>query len=311
LNQLDHNRRFLDMQRFRPITTSTVQGLFRPLRGVLLPTAFLLMAAPGGAFAQACAGDCNGDDMVVVSELVTGINIAGDTQPLDQCTAADVTDDGMVTIDESILAVRKALNGCLAICGDYVVDEGEECDDGNNVNADGCQANCLLPVCGDAIVDLVVGETCDDGNNDEGTGDSCPANCRIEACPPSGSTIRADVDFLTDPTSLLVSGLTLFIRYPDGVVGIPGSSGDPSVVARITSPSFSVTPNDQNYALSTVLLDPTFVGVPNGTAVQIEFDICEGAVAPSSDAFQCVVEDAADSALNPITEQVSCSVVLP
>ncbi|MCB9703543.1 MAG: lyase [Myxococcales bacterium] len=30
-------------------------------------------------------------------------------------------------------------------CGDGVVDPGEECDDGNNANGDGCQSNCTLP----------------------------------------------------------------------------------------------------------------------------------------------------------------------
>jgi cysteine-rich repeat protein len=57
-------------------------------------------------------------------------------------------------------------------CGDAVVDPGEDCDDGNNVDGDGC-SHCALPRCGDGIVDL--GEACDDGNQDDG--DSCTSDC--------------------------------------------------------------------------------------------------------------------------------------
>src|SRR5688572_6266736 len=50
-------------------------------------------------------------------------------------------------------------------CGDHTVDPGEECDDGNTTNGDGCSATCeteKVPCCGDHVVDP--GETCDDGN---------------------------------------------------------------------------------------------------------------------------------------------------
>jgi cysteine-rich repeat protein len=39
-----------------------------------------------------------------------------------------------------------------------VQEEGEECDDGNNTDADGCEADCTLPACGNGIVDP--GEVC-------------------------------------------------------------------------------------------------------------------------------------------------------
>lgn len=63
------------------------------------------------------------------------------------------------------------------VCGDGVVDDGEECDDGNLVDGDGCSANCTItPYCGDGLVDA--GEECDDGNNVDG--DGCSAVCTIE-----------------------------------------------------------------------------------------------------------------------------------
>jgi len=62
-------------------------------------------------------------------------------------------------------------------CGDGNLDEGEECDDGNNLDGDGCSALCTFePYCGDGNLDE--GEECDDGNNLDG--DGCSALCTFE-----------------------------------------------------------------------------------------------------------------------------------
>ncbi len=66
----------------------------------------------------------------------------------------------------------------LPICGDGIVDPGEQCDDGNTADADGCQGDCQLPVCGDGILDP--GEFCDDGNTEDG--DGCLGNCSSPNC---------------------------------------------------------------------------------------------------------------------------------
>ena len=63
-------------------------------------------------------------------------------------------------------------------CGDGTLDPGEECDDGNNVDGDGCSAECTVEAvhfCGDGIVDE--GEVCDDGNKDNN--DTCRNDCTI------------------------------------------------------------------------------------------------------------------------------------
>ena len=69
-------------------------------------------------------------------------------------------------------------------CGDGHVDAGEECDDGNTTNGDGCSATCKQeelppppkPCCGDGHVDS--GEQCDDGNTTGG--DGCSSTCQSE-----------------------------------------------------------------------------------------------------------------------------------
>ena len=48
-------------------------------------------------------------------------------------------------------------------CGNGVVDTGEECDDGNDVDTDSCRNRCLSAICGDGVVSD--DEGCDDGNN--------------------------------------------------------------------------------------------------------------------------------------------------
>lgn len=64
-------------------------------------------------------------------------------------------------------------------CGDAILDPGEECDDGNNTNGDGCDAACNREKCGDGV--LQGGEECDDGNLSDG--DGCDHHCRAEVDP--------------------------------------------------------------------------------------------------------------------------------
>jgi hypothetical protein len=60
----------------------------------------------------ACLGDCGGDGMVSVSELVKGVGIALRLQPLSSCTAFDGNDDGNVAVNELVTAVGNALHAC-------------------------------------------------------------------------------------------------------------------------------------------------------------------------------------------------------
>lgn len=68
----------------------------------------LAFAAPAGA----CVGDCGGDGVVGVNELITGVNIALGTQPVSACTRLDADANGEITINELVLAVQHALDGC-------------------------------------------------------------------------------------------------------------------------------------------------------------------------------------------------------
>src|SRR5690606_29011987 len=59
-----------------------------------------------------CAGDCNGDGMVSIDELIRAIRIPLGESALEVCPAIDATGDGEVGINELIAAVNNALSGC-------------------------------------------------------------------------------------------------------------------------------------------------------------------------------------------------------
>jgi len=85
------------------------------------------------------------------------------------------------------LAAFLGLTGCAQdtgidpqpVCGNGLLETGEQCDDGANVSGDGCSANCEeeeQDECGDSTLNL--GEGCDDGNTI--SGDGCSSSCSIE-----------------------------------------------------------------------------------------------------------------------------------
>jgi Pectinacetylesterase len=63
--------------------------------------------------ALACVGDCGGDGMVTVADLVRGVNISLGAIGVDVCPKFDRDGDGIVLVNELILGVNAALAGCL------------------------------------------------------------------------------------------------------------------------------------------------------------------------------------------------------
>ncbi len=58
-----------------------------------------------------CTGDCNGDGMVSINELILGVNIDLGSQPASMCPPFQNA-QGMVNIAQLIKGVNNALNGC-------------------------------------------------------------------------------------------------------------------------------------------------------------------------------------------------------
>ena len=63
-----------------------------------------------------------------------------------------------------------------SVCGNGVLESPEECDDANRRNDDGCNENCLLEIgiCGDGIVQKLLGEQCEESGFDP----TLPYDCR-------------------------------------------------------------------------------------------------------------------------------------
>jgi hypothetical protein len=72
----------------------------------------LLATSPARAQSQ-CVGDCDGDGMVAINELILGVNIALGLQPVSACPAFENA-QGQVDIAQLIKGVNNALNGCPA-----------------------------------------------------------------------------------------------------------------------------------------------------------------------------------------------------
>lgn len=82
----------------------------------------------------------------------------------------------------------------VSICGDQIVNPGEECDVptasssnaySTSIAGRNCNSLCeFAPYCGDAILQTLFGEQCDDGNNADG--DFCAADCTIEPAATGG-----------------------------------------------------------------------------------------------------------------------------
>jgi cysteine-rich repeat protein len=177
-----------------PIFTATpgARGRFYDTAGKAMQDAFRIaddfvsglqvVARPDGRFVEGWTAS-GGDLMLQVRGLCvppdhTGCGNGVLEAPCERC------DDGAANDDAAPDACR---TNCMpATCGDGVVDHDEQCDDGNLVGCDGCDADCHLEVgwlCGDGVVSADCEEECDDGpGNDDTLPNACRTDCRAAHC---------------------------------------------------------------------------------------------------------------------------------
>jgi len=143
-------------------------------------------------------------------------------------------------------------------CGDGIWDPtfGEECDDGNLIDGDGCSSTCRCEsnvpngdgtckasACGDGV--LSPGEQCDDGNNVNG--DGCSSTCQCEVglpvgdgtcSPPVTATTTLVMTSTVVSTSVSVS-ISISTVFPAGMNMSTTTQG--SVVGPVQSTSTPVS----------------------------------------------------------------------
>jgi len=139
--------------------------------------------------------DSTSEATTVVDESSTGDETTGtettdttdttDTTGTETTGGAAVCGDGVMDVGEECDdgenngPGQACLDTCvLNACGDGDVGPREACDDGNEIDDDGCTNACALPTCGDGIVQD--GEACDDGNAVET--DTCLSTCILAQC---------------------------------------------------------------------------------------------------------------------------------
>lgn len=85
-------------------------------RSLFLRVGSALSALTGGVRVQAatptCGGDCDGNRVVTVDELLTMVTRALGTATTEPCPAGDASGDGQITVDEILTAVGNALSSC-------------------------------------------------------------------------------------------------------------------------------------------------------------------------------------------------------
>lgn len=82
------------------------------VRGALGTTATAHGAGSVVSIVPSCIGDCGGDGVVTVNELIVAVNIALGNRPVTDCAAIDRDNDGTVSVAELVSGVLSLLNGC-------------------------------------------------------------------------------------------------------------------------------------------------------------------------------------------------------
>lgn len=146
-----------------------------------------------------------GDGVVAGTEACDDGNLAAD----DGCSASCTPEQGFGCTTDS-----NGSSNCIltptAACGDSTVSFGEQCDDGNLVDSDGCSASCQVEAgfvcavvgqacenteyCGDGFLKGDGSEDCDDGNRSPA--DGCGSSCNILQnfiCPTPGQPCQSTV----------------------------------------------------------------------------------------------------------------------
>lgn len=84
----------------------------QPIHSIGLTAEALADVGWNAAGATSCQGDCNGDGLASIDELISAVRIALGEIPLSSCPAVDVNGSLVVEVNELIGAVNSALDGC-------------------------------------------------------------------------------------------------------------------------------------------------------------------------------------------------------
>ncbi len=179
-----------------------------------------------------------------------------------------------------------------ANCGNGNVDQGEECDDGNTMDGDGCSSKCILEGCGDGVVDE--GEECDDGNSVDN--DECTNACNLPKCGDGVIQNDEECDDGNDvDDDLCTNACTANEPGTTGSTGDPTDSGSESEGSESdgtdgTSDSMGSTTDPTTDGSAGPTTDPT----TDGSATDTDTDTATTSGGIDDEGCGCSVEDSAE-----------------
>ncbi|HYB98885.1 MAG TPA: DUF4215 domain-containing protein [Candidatus Limnocylindrales bacterium] len=116
----------------------------QPVTSGSQPTAsdclYILRTGVGLADCELCVCDTNGSFSISATDALVCLKVAVDQPVPLQCPSCVVSTSTTTTSTSS----SSSSTTTIPFCGDGFLDFGEDCDDGDNFNGDGCSADCLL-----------------------------------------------------------------------------------------------------------------------------------------------------------------------
>lgn len=187
-----------------------------------------------------------------------------------------------ITIDTATTTVF------ISICGDAIVDPGEECDIpgetglySTTIVGRQCSAQCEYgPYCGDAVLQTLYDEECDDGNNADG--DFCAADCTVEnsagggggsSGSGGGSSGGSDEEEVGD-TQVNITGKA----YPNATVNILLDGDILGTVRANAQADFSFSTQDVESGTNSFGFWANDSRGVRSTTLNVTFDVTQGAV---------------------------------
>ena len=153
-------------------TAHSVTATLKDTNNNVIPNYPIKIVISGAAGPQTFNGTTNGSGQFTVNYANVGATPGSDTITATVTFTVpvglefkDATHQGIVLSGNpqtGTVTGTASKSWITASCGDGVINQpGEQCDDGNHTNGDGCDNNCTPTGCGNGVV--TAGEACDDG----------------------------------------------------------------------------------------------------------------------------------------------------
>ena len=145
-----------------------------------------------------------------------GANVSPTTSPTSPPTNSPTSPPSSVSVPT--IPVTPSPTPPPAVCGNGIVEDDEECDLGTDNDDNGmCTVQCKNARCGDGFLQPDIGEECDDGNSNQG--DGCSNDCKFEtistSCPESGQA-QVELYLQADSYSYSENELYFFEKKGNG-----------------------------------------------------------------------------------------------